>query len=152
MAEKRGITVKVDEDLHRQVREYVESRGITMADFVSQALEEMLHPKQQMGGTMENNRTIAFQVSEELYRRIKDYLTANHLTQKEFMIGLIESIVNNVVFPVLDVILVVLLFVKIAGMYLDYRKHGQLEWAPLAIIFGGLLFSLTAPLYIWSII
>ena len=91
MAEKRGITVKVDEDLHRQVREYVESRGITMADFVSQALEEMLHPKQQMGGTMENNRTIAFQVSEELYRRIKDYLTANHLTQKEFMIGLIED-------------------------------------------------------------
>ena len=91
MAEKRGITVKVDEDLHRQVREYVESRGITMADFVSQALEEMLHPKQQMGGTMENNRTIAFQVSEELYRRIKDYLTANHLTQKEFMIGRIED-------------------------------------------------------------
>ena len=81
----------MDEDLHRQVREYVESRGITMADFVSQALEEMLHPKQQMGGTMENNRTIAFQVSEELYRRIKDYLTANHLTQKEFMIGLIED-------------------------------------------------------------
>ena len=64
----------------------------------------------------------------------------------------VQSIVNNVVFPVLDVILVVLLFVKIAGLYLDYRKHGQLEWAPLAIIFGGLLFSLTAPLYIWSII
>ena len=91
MAEKRGITVKVEDELHRQVREYVESRGITMADFVSQALEEMLHPKQQMGGTMENNRTIAFQVSEELYRRIKDYLTENHLTQKEFMIGLIEE-------------------------------------------------------------
>ena len=64
----------------------------------------------------------------------------------------VQSIVNNVVFPVLDVILVVLLFVKIAGLYLDYRKHGQLEWTPLAIIFGGLLFSLTAPLYIWSII
>ena len=66
--------------------------------------------------------------------------------------GQVQTIVNNVVFPVLDVILVVLLFVKIAGLYLDYRKHGQLEWAPLAIIFGGLLFSLTAPLYIWSII
>ena len=62
-----------------------------MADFVSQALEEMLHPKQQMGGTMENNRTIAFHVCEERYRRIKDYLMANHLTQKEFMIGLIED-------------------------------------------------------------
>ena len=63
-----------------------------------------------------------------------------------------KTIVNNVVFPVMDVILVVLLFVKIAGVYLEYRKHGQLEWTPITIIFGGLLFSLTAPLYLWSII
>ena len=92
MAEKRGITVKVEDELHRQVKEYVESHGMTMSDFVSQALEEMLHPKQQMGGnTMGAMRTIAFQVSEELYQKIKDYLTANHMTQKEFMIGLIEE-------------------------------------------------------------
>ena len=92
MAEKRGITVKVEDELHRQVKEYIESHGMTMSDFVSQALEEMLHPKQQMGGnTMGAMRTIAFQVSEELYQKIKDYLTANHMTQKEFMIGLIEE-------------------------------------------------------------
>ena len=64
----------------------------------------------------------------------------------------IVSVVNNVVFPVIDVILGVLLFVKIATAYLEYRKHGTLEWTPIAIIFGGLVFSLTAPLYIWSII
>lgn len=64
----------------------------------------------------------------------------------------IESVVNDVVFPAIDVILAVLLFVKIGAAYLDYRKHGQLEWTPIAIIFGGLLFSLTAPLYIWTII
>ena len=92
MAEKRGITVKVEDELHRQVKEYIESHGMTMSDFVSQALEEMLHPKQQMGGnTMGAMRTIAFQVSEELYQKIKDYLTANHMTQKEFMIGLIQQ-------------------------------------------------------------
>ncbi len=64
----------------------------------------------------------------------------------------IKTIVNNVVFPVLDVILVVLLFVKIGGLYLDYRKHATLEWTPLAIIFGSLLFTLSAPLYIWGVI
>lgn len=65
---------------------------MTMAEFVSQALDDELHPKQQMGGnTMGAMRTIAFQVSEELYQKIKDYLTANHMTQKEFMIGLIEE-------------------------------------------------------------
>ena len=64
----------------------------------------------------------------------------------------IVNIVNNVVFPCLDVLLAILLFVKIGGAYLDYRKHGQMEWTPIAIIFGGLIFTLTAPLYIWTII
>ena len=64
----------------------------------------------------------------------------------------VVSVVNNVVFPVIDVILAVLLFVKITLAYLDYRKHGQLEWTPIAMIFGCLIFSLICPLYIWSII
>lgn len=64
----------------------------------------------------------------------------------------VVSVVDNVVFPVIDVILAVLLFVKIATLYMDYRKHGQIEWAPAAIIFGCLIFTLTAPLYIWSIV
>ena len=64
----------------------------------------------------------------------------------------VVSVVSNVVFPVIDVILAVLLFVKITLAYLDYRKHGQLEWTPIAMIFGCLIFSLTYPLYIWSII
>ena len=64
----------------------------------------------------------------------------------------IKTIADNVIFPALDVILVILLFVKIGGMYLEYRKHGQLEWTPIAIIFGGLLFTLTAPSYIWGVV
>lgn len=64
----------------------------------------------------------------------------------------VVSVVDNVIFPVIDVILAILLFVKISLAYLDYRKHGQLEWTPIAIIFGCLIFTLTAPLYIWSII
>lgn len=64
----------------------------------------------------------------------------------------IKSIVNNVVFPVLDVVLVILLFVKIGTLYMEYRKHGQFEWTPVAIIFGCLLFMLTAPLYIWNVV
>ena len=66
--------------------------------------------------------------------------------------GAVTSTWNNVVFPCLDVILAVLLFVKIGAMYMDYRKHGQIEWTPVAIIFACLIFTLTAPLYIWSIV
>ena len=64
----------------------------------------------------------------------------------------IKTIVNNVVFPVIDVVLVILLFVKVAIAYMDYRKHGQIEWTPIAIIFGGLLFSLSAPNFIWIVV
>ena len=66
--------------------------------------------------------------------------------------GQIKSVVNNVVFPVIDLILAVLFFVKLAMAYLDYRKHGQFEWTAPAILFGTLVFSLTAPLYVWSVI
>ncbi len=64
----------------------------------------------------------------------------------------IKSVVNNVVFPIIDLVLVVCFFAKVALAYMDYRKHGQIEWAPIAILFATLLFSLTAPLYIWDII
>lgn len=64
----------------------------------------------------------------------------------------VKQIVNNVVFPVVDLILAVLFFVKVATSYFEYKKHGQFEWAAPAILFGTLVFSLTAPLYVWDII
>ena len=66
--------------------------------------------------------------------------------------GQIKDIVNNVVFPVIDMILAVLLFVKIATCYMEYRKHGQFDFTAPAILFACLLFSLTAPSYIWNIL
>ena len=64
----------------------------------------------------------------------------------------IKSVVNNVLFPVIDLVLAVCFFAKVALVYMDYRKHGQLEWTPPAILFATLVFALTAPLYIWDII
>ena len=64
----------------------------------------------------------------------------------------IKTVVNNVVFPVIDMILAVLFFVKVGTAYMDYRKHGQFEFTAPAILFACLIFSLTAPLYLWSII
>lgn len=64
----------------------------------------------------------------------------------------IKSVVNNVVFPAVDMILAILFFVKMALAYMDYRKHGQFEFVAPAILFGCLVFSLTAPLYIWTVL
>lgn len=66
--------------------------------------------------------------------------------------GQVKTIVNNVVFPVCDLVLAVAFFVKLGTSYFDYRKHGQFEWTAPAILFGCLVFMLTAPMYIWSIL
>lgn len=66
--------------------------------------------------------------------------------------GQIKTVVNNVIFPVIDLVLAVLFFIKVATAYLDYRKHGQFEWTAPAILLGTLVFSLTCPLYIWEIL
>lgn len=92
--EKKGITVKIDADLHAEIREYLERHeGMTMAEFITLAVDDELHPKiQQKGGNnMGNMRTMAFQVPEELFQRIKDYLHRNNMSQKEFVLGLIET-------------------------------------------------------------
>lgn len=91
--EKKGITVKIDAELHMEVRQYLEKHEMTMAKFVALALQNELHPKLNMTEVknMGNMRTLAFQVPEELFQQIKDYLQRNNITQKDFVIGLIES-------------------------------------------------------------
>lgn len=64
----------------------------------------------------------------------------------------IKTVVDNVVFPAIDLVLAVFFFAKLGTAYFDYRKHGQFEWAGPAILFACLVFTLTAPLYVWTIL
>ena len=66
--------------------------------------------------------------------------------------GQIQNVVNNVVFPAADMILAVVFFVKLSSAYFDYRKHGQFDFTAPAILFACLVFTLTAPLYIWKVL
>ena len=90
---KKGITVKVDAALHAEITQYLQDHGMTMTEFVTLALQDELHPKidEKEGKNMEKMRTLAFQVPESLFQRIKDYLHRNNMTQKDFVIGLIEQ-------------------------------------------------------------
>ena len=91
--EKKGITVKIDAALHAEVRQYLEEHGMTMGEFIALAVDNELHPKMEMTEEKEMGkmRTLAFQVTEELFQKIKQYLLRNNMTQKEFVIGLIEA-------------------------------------------------------------
>ena len=66
--------------------------------------------------------------------------------------GQIKTVVNNVVFPALDMILAIAFFGKLAMAYFDYRQRSQFEWTGPVILFACLVFTLTAPLYIWTIV
>lgn len=91
--EMKGITVKIDADLHAEIKAYLEAHEMTMGEFIALAAEDELHPKfkESEGKSMENMRTLAFQVPEDLFQRIKEYLRRNGMTQKRFVMGLIED-------------------------------------------------------------
>ena len=93
--EKKGITVKVDADLHAEVSQYLAENNMTMAQFVSIALQDELHPKMKEEVNMGPMRTIAVQVSEEMYQKIKVYLKRHGISQKDFLNGLLEREIEN---------------------------------------------------------
>lgn len=64
----------------------------------------------------------------------------------------IKTVVDNVVFPALDMILAIAFFGKLAFAYFDYKSRGHFEWAGPVILFACLILTLTAPLYIWTIV
>lgn len=66
--------------------------------------------------------------------------------------GQIKTVVNNVVFPALDMILAIAFFGKLGMAYFDYRQRNQFEWTGPVILFVCLVFVLLAPTYIWTII
>ena len=94
MPDMKGITVKIPVELHAEEKAYLEAHNMTTGQFITQAVDNELHPKIQItqeDKTMERMRTLAFQVSSSLFQRVKAYLERNHMTQKQFVIGLIEA-------------------------------------------------------------
>ena len=91
--ELKGITVRIDADLHAEIKKYLEDNNMTMAEFITHAVDDELHPKYiaQEENKVEKMRTLAFQVPEDLFQRIKGYLARTGMSQKNFVIGLIEE-------------------------------------------------------------
>ena len=92
--ETKGLTCKIPLDLHNRITEEIRQNESTMSKFIEQII---LEHYTKGATTMGKTRTLAFQVSEELFQQIKDYLTRYEqvyhcrLSQKEFVIRLIEQ-------------------------------------------------------------
>ena len=90
MADKKNLCAMIPADLHARVRQEQERSGQTLSEFVEQLITDYYKMKEntKMTGDM---RTMAIQLPEELFERLKAYLKKNNLKQKQFIIGLIED-------------------------------------------------------------
>ena len=88
-----GIGSKLQEEIDT----YLEEHGMAMDEFIALAAQDELRPKtpKMEVNEVENMRTLAFQVPESLFQRVKQYLERNHMTQKAFVLGLIEDKLNR---------------------------------------------------------
>lgn len=93
--ETKGVTCKIPLELHNRISEEIRETESTMSKFIERIITE--HYEKGAVTVMGKGRTLAFQVSEELFQRVKEYLEAyekayhRRLTQKEFVVGLIEQ-------------------------------------------------------------
>ena len=99
MAEKKNLCAMIPIALHQRVSECKDAEGMTTSEYIEKLITEYYEMKKNGGNfTMASgNRTMAFQISEELFKRIKAHLdresarTGKRLTQREFVLGLIET-------------------------------------------------------------
>ena len=99
MEQKKNLCAQVPLSLHAQVSEAREAAGQTTSEYITNLLIEYYNLKKNGGTTAMsgNTRTMAFQIPEELFRRIKAHLeretqrTGRKLTQREFVLNLIEE-------------------------------------------------------------
>ena len=99
MATTKNLCAQISLDLHQKISEGKEAAGLTTAQYITELLTEYFKMKENGGKTTmaNNSRTMAFQIPEDLFQRIKAHLeretqrTGRKLTQREFVLGLIEE-------------------------------------------------------------
>lgn len=88
--EMKNICGKIPVELHEKLKLEVEELGISIPKYLEMVIEEHMTRKGEKTN-MANSRTVAVQVDEELFSRLKAVLAKNGMKQKDFLIGLIEA-------------------------------------------------------------
>ncbi len=94
MAEMKNICGKIPLELHAKVRQEIEQREISTQQFIQQVIEE--HFTEKGGQVSMAVRTVAVQVSEELFARFKAAVAKKGCKQKDFLIALIERAIEEI--------------------------------------------------------
>lgn len=96
MAEMKNICGKIPVELHEKVRAEIEERETSTQIFIRQVIEEHFNRLENKGEESMGKRTLAVQVTEELFQRVKWAVTKEGIKQKDFIIRIIEKAVEEV--------------------------------------------------------
>ena len=96
MAEMKNICGKISVELHEKVRAEIEERETSTQIFIRQVIEEHFNRLENKGEAGMEKRTLAVQVTEELFQRVKWAITKEGVKQKDFIIRIIEKAVEEV--------------------------------------------------------
>lgn len=92
MPEMKNICGKIPLDLHEKVRQEIEETESSTQKFILQVIEEHFS-KGEMKMSMEM-RTVAVQVTEELFGRLKAVITKKGCKQKDFLLAIIQQAIE----------------------------------------------------------
>ena len=96
MAEMKNICGKIPVELHEKVRAEIEEKETSTQIFIRQVIEEHFNRLENKGEAGMEKRTLAVQVTEELFQRVKWAVTKEGIKQKDFIIRIIEKAVEEV--------------------------------------------------------
>ena len=92
--EMKNICGKIPVELHEKLKQEVEELGISIPKYLEMVIEEHMTRKGEKTN-MADLRTVAVQVTEDLFSRLKAVLARNGMKQKDFLIGLIEDAIEK---------------------------------------------------------
>lgn len=92
--EMKNICGKIPVELHEKLKLEVEELGISIPKYLEIVIEEHMTRKGEKTN-MADLRTVAVQVTEDLFSRLKAVLAKNGMKQKDFLIGLIEEAIEK---------------------------------------------------------
>ena len=96
MAEMKNICGKIPVELHEKVRAEIEEKDTSTQIFIQQVIEEHFNRLEDKGEESMEKRTLAVQVTEELFQRVKWAVAKEGIKQKDFIIRIIEKAVEEV--------------------------------------------------------
>ena len=97
MEATKNLCAQIPLALHARIRAEQEKSGETLSAYITTILTQYYKG----GKEMDNMRTLAFQIPEELFQRLKDHLareaerTGKRVSQKEFVLALIQRALDE---------------------------------------------------------